>query len=79
MRTCPCCGFLTLGDESGSYEICPVCFWEDDPIQFADPTYGGGANRPSLDQARKNFSEFGACEKEALRHVRRPKPEETLH
>ncbi|HEY5317723.1 MAG TPA: CPCC family cysteine-rich protein, partial [Solirubrobacteraceae bacterium] len=28
--TCPCCGFLTLPDpERGSYEICPVCFWED--------------------------------------------------
>lgn len=26
---CPCCGFLTL-DERGTFEICPVCFWEDD-------------------------------------------------
>ena len=26
---CPCCGFLTL-DERGGYDICPVCFWEDD-------------------------------------------------
>ncbi len=26
---CPCCGYLTL-DERGTYDICPVCFWEDD-------------------------------------------------
>lgn len=26
---CPCCGFLTLGERS-NFEICPVCFWEDD-------------------------------------------------
>lgn len=26
---CPCCGCLTL-DERGGYDICPVCFWEDD-------------------------------------------------
>ena len=26
---CPCCGYLTL-DERGGYEICPVCYWEDD-------------------------------------------------
>ena len=27
--TCPCCGYLTL-NERGAYDICPVCFWEDD-------------------------------------------------
>jgi Cysteine-rich CPCC len=26
---CPCCGHLTLCGRAG-YEICPVCFWEDD-------------------------------------------------
>ena len=26
---CPCCGYFTL-DERGEYDICPVCFWEDD-------------------------------------------------
>lgn len=26
---CPCCGCRTL-DERGAYDICPVCFWEDD-------------------------------------------------
>ena len=27
--TCPCCGSLTL-PAGGQYELCPVCFWEDD-------------------------------------------------
>ncbi|MFF1770133.1 CPCC family cysteine-rich protein [Streptomyces sp. NPDC058249] len=40
---CPCCGFLTL-DERGSYEICPVCFWEDDGQDAKMPT-GSGAVR----------------------------------
>ena len=35
---CPCCGFMTFDVESrGNWEICPVCFWEDDPVQSADP------------------------------------------
>ncbi len=29
MYPCPCCSFLTLSGR-GDYEICPVCFWEDD-------------------------------------------------
>lgn len=26
---CLCCGYRTL-DERGAFDICPVCFWEDD-------------------------------------------------
>ena len=26
---CLCCGYRTL-DERGDYDICPVCFWEDE-------------------------------------------------
>jgi anaerobic ribonucleoside-triphosphate reductase len=53
---CPCCGSLTLS-EMGGYEICPVCNWEDDPIQSADPDYAGGANRQSLNHARQTWLE----------------------
>jgi hypothetical protein len=49
---CPCCGFLTLGQEYGSYVVCPVCEWEDDGIQLANPTSGGGANSCSLAEAQ---------------------------
>jgi len=77
MRACPCCEYLTLeADEAGSDDICPVCFWEDDFVQFQDPTYAGGANHASLEQARRNFREFGASEKRRMPHVRPAKPSE---
>ncbi|WP_090544638.1 CPCC family cysteine-rich protein [Paraburkholderia caballeronis] len=49
----PCCESLTIGVR-GEYEICPVCGWEDDPVQSDDPTFAGGANRSSLNEARKH-------------------------
>ncbi len=74
---CPCCGYLTLEEEPpGTFLICPVCNWEDDNVQFEDPSYPGGANRVSLDQARTNFRLFGARTKEDLPKVRAPRPEE---
>ena len=42
------------------YDICPICFWEDDGVQFADPDYEGGANEESLNAARANFRSLGA-------------------
>jgi hypothetical protein len=46
---CRCCRYLALDEPAnGSFEICPVCFWEDDNIQNADPTYSGGRTSPLL-------------------------------
>lgn len=42
---------------SNSYEICPICGWEDDLIQRKDPEFRGGANKMSLNEARKAFNE----------------------
>lgn len=71
--TCPCCGYKTLDEEPpGTYEICAICYWEDDPVQFEDPDYEGGANRPLLKTAQKNVQVFGACEKQFQEHVRKP-------
>ena len=59
---CPCCGFYTFKEKpDGGYDICPVCFWEDDLIQSNDEDYCGGANNVSLRQARANYAAFGAC------------------
>lgn len=53
---CPCCGNLTLNEEPpGTYDICDICGWEDDEIQFDNPDYEGGANTLSLNQARKKL------------------------
>lgn len=68
---CPCCGYKTFDSKpDGSYNICPVCFWEDDPIQLNNPDYEGGANPMSLRQAQKNFLDFGACDRNMLQNVR---------
>jgi hypothetical protein len=57
LHPCPCCGFRTMLDlERGSFDICPVCGWEDDRLQYADPDYRGGANEMSLNQARAKFA-----------------------
>lgn len=68
---CPCCDYYTLNG-SGEYEICPVCFWEDDESQRHMPDMAGGANRVSLNEARQNFHKFGACEDSVKSKVRKP-------
>lgn len=74
---CPCCGFLTIGEEPpGTFEICDVCGWEDDNVQFNDPEYSGGANGLSLNQARENFKSFGACSQEKKQYARPPESDE---
>jgi hypothetical protein len=71
--TCPCCGYKTLDEEPpGTYEICPICFWEDDSVQFNDPDYTGGANNVSLKVAQNNYIKFGATEQRFKRNVRVP-------
>lgn len=51
---CPCCGFKTfIKIPNGTYEICPVCLWEDDPIQLGEIDYEGGANQVSLMQGQR--------------------------
>jgi rubredoxin len=47
---CPVCGKYEF-EEQGSYDICEVCGWEDDPIQGKDPDRKGGANNMSLNEA----------------------------
>lgn len=35
---CPICGYYTFEDGLGlTYDICPVCFWEDDIFDYDDP------------------------------------------
>lgn len=53
---CPCCKKYVFVDGPGSYEICPVCSWEDDKIQAGNPDYKGGANKLSLNECIKKFN-----------------------
>ncbi len=46
---CPCCGYNALSEESaGTFEICDICYWEDDNVQFNDIHYSGGANKGDI-------------------------------
>lgn len=70
---CPCCGYLTLTESKpGSYEVCPVCYWTDDPLQFADDEYVSDTNHVSLRLARENFEEIGAASEAVLEDTREP-------
>jgi hypothetical protein len=57
---CPCCGRLTLR-ERGAYDICRVCWWEDDgqDNSEADAVRGGPNSDLSLTQARVNVLVWG--------------------
>lgn len=68
---CPCCGFFTL-DDKGNYDICPVCFWEDDLYDRLHPDEESACNHISLNQARKNYLAFGACDEDMKKFVRKP-------
>ena len=74
---CPCCYCVTL-DERGGFDICPVCFWEDDgqDDHDADVVRGGPNGGLSLAAARKNYAGIGACEARHLGNVRAPLPHE---
>lgn len=76
-QACPCCGYLTLS-ERGAYEVCRVCFWEDDgqDDHDADVVRGGPNSSISLTEARRNFAAYGASERRVVHLVREPFPEE---
>lgn len=70
---CPCCGYNSLDKEPpGTYQICRICFWEDDPVQFKDWNFVGGANKVSLIQGQKNFVKYGAVEKRFILYTKIP-------
>lgn len=59
-----------MGEAPGSFNICHVCFWEDDPVQLLDPWFVGGANRPNLVEAQASYASCGAMEKRFLQNVK---------
>lgn len=71
MHPCDCCGYLTM-ETRGDYDICPVCYWEDDGWHEE-----GGANYVSLAEAQANFQLFGAVEMRLMQFVRQAEPTET--
>ena len=51
---CPVCEKYIF-EEYGSFDICPVCGWEDDNVQYEDRDFAGGANRLSANESRRLY------------------------
>jgi len=78
MERCPCCKFLTI-TRRGDYDVCPVCFWEDDgqDDNNAGEVWGGPNYELSLTQARANYREYGCCGPRWTDKVRPPTKDES--
>lgn len=76
--SCPCCGYYTynIPVEDACGYICPICFWENDIFICSDNEKSDCNHGITLEQARKNYNEYGACEREMLIYVRQPKEDE---
>lgn len=48
------CGKYNFSEEN-SFDICPICGWEDDGVQAGDHCCAGGANHLSVNEARIEF------------------------
>lgn len=55
-NSCPVCGYLTLEERAG-YDICSICFWEDDGIDDLEENTHSGPNHMTLKQGREIFQE----------------------
>ena len=62
---CPVCKYQAFYSKTfpGSYDICPICGWEDDNVQFCDPNFSGGANDKSLNEAIVAFKDHNPISK----------------
>lgn len=66
LLACPCCLYQTLASQA-EYEICPVCFWEDDGA--TEPDDYSSPNHMTVAQGQVNFAQCGACDPAMLKNV----------
>lgn len=71
---CPCCGYRTLREPAGSYDICEVCYWDADRDE--DPWQDSGPNHMSLNEGRLHFVTHGAKSPHIAEYVRAPEPKD---
>jgi hypothetical protein len=69
--TCFICGFRTL-DERCDWEICPVCFWEDDVLATTEDRASSANRGMMVSTAQANFIRYGAVLPELVSKVRPP-------
>ncbi|MFT5733771.1 MAG: hypothetical protein ACJA2W_002473 [Planctomycetota bacterium] len=58
---CPCCDYYSLQGRGG-FEICQVCYWEDDGQDLDALDTVSGPNHITLRAARLNFERIGASD-----------------
>lgn len=58
-NSCPCCGYMTLSSRC-QYDICAICFWEDDgqDEQEANAVWGGPNGDYSLTSYRVEMHDW---------------------
>jgi len=76
--TCPCCGYIVFDGPPGTGEICPICYWQDDPGSLRWAGTAMGPNRISLVEAQRNFAVYKASEERFRGYVRHPRADERL-
>jgi hypothetical protein len=79
LESCPCCGYRTI-EERGNYDICKVCWWEDDgqDNEQADEAFSGPNYGISLVEGRCNYLIHGLYDPERT-DLRRLKEEESKY
>ncbi len=61
---------------TNTFQICPICYWEDDGEQFFNPDSHDGANKVSLNQAKLNYLKYGAILEKYIGKTRKPREDE---
>ena len=72
---CFICGYPTL-DERCDWDICPICYWEDDVLVQGDEDRRSTANRMMVSEAQANYMLIGAISPEYVENVRPPTADE---
>ena len=80
IRQCPCCKYFTIDDFGNeiTFEICKICRWQYDLVCHEKPNTLKGANKVTLNQAKRNYNKFGASELRLLKFARKPKKSEII-
>jgi hypothetical protein len=66
---CPVCELYNFSSQ-GTYDICPICDWENDEVQMDNHDYGGGANELSVNEFKVLYQLRNMNEKaDALRVI----------
>jgi Cysteine-rich CPCC len=65
---CPCCDFFTLAARA-DWDICLICFWEDDGNDIDRPDSVSSCNYMTLREGRRNFLKVGACDLKMVPNV----------